>query len=345
MTRQGMPPGFFMVALVAVLFLVGAAALTIGSVNVPFGQVVSLLLHRLHLVEGGTWTATQEAVILQVRLPRVLMACLVGGGLALSGTIMQAIFHNPMADPGLLGVSSGAALGAVLALHLGFATQHYLLLPALAFLGALLAATTVYTMATSGGKTSIATLLLSGIAVSSLSVALTSFVLSITREAVLREILFWLMGGLEGSSWEHVRLSAPVVVWGAGIVLLFARDMDILLSGEQRALTLGVDAQRCRHTLLILATAMTATVVAFSGTVGFVGLIVPHMLRLLVGPNHQRLHPGSFLGGAVFLILADLVARALVPPQELRLGVITAFVGVPFFLYLLRAHRQKLEPL
>jgi iron complex transport system permease protein len=332
-------------ALIGVVLLVGVMALAIGSVSVPFRQIVSLVLHRLHLAEGGSWTTTQAAVIVQVRLPRVVMACLVGGGLALSGAVMQGIFHNPMADPGLLGVSSGAALGAVLALHLGLAAQHYLLLPGLAFLGALLAAITVYGMATSGGKTPIATLLLAGIAISSLSVALTSFILSTSREAVLREILFWLMGGLEASTWEHVRLSAPVVLVGAGIMFLFARDLDILLLGEGRALTLGVDTQRCRHILLTVATAITAVVVAFSGTIGFVGLVVPHMLRLLVGPNHHRLLPTSFLGGAIFLLVADLMARTLVRPQELRLGVMTAFVGVPFFLSLLRANRRRLEPL
>jgi len=345
MKSTGISPWISAAALTGALFAAAVVALAVGSVSVPPGQIISLLLHQLHLSEGGTWTTAQAAVIVQVRLPRVLMACLVGGGLALSGAVMQGIFHNPMADPGLLGVSSGAALGAVLALHLGLAVQHYFVLPGLAFLGALLAAITVYGMATSGGKTPIATLLLSGIAVGSLNVALTSFILSTSRESVLREILFWLMGGLEASTWEHVRLSAPVVLLGAGAIMLFARDLDIMLLGEQRALTLGVDAQRCRHILLTLATAMTAIVVAFSGTVGFVGLIVPHMLRLLVGPNHHRLLPVSFLGGGTFLILADLMARVLVRPQELRLGVITALVGVPFFLYLLRANSRGLEPL
>jgi iron complex transport system permease protein len=325
--------------------MVGLMALAIGSVNVPFGQTIALLLHQLHLAEEGTWTATQAAVILHIRLPRILMAALVGGGLALSGVVMQGIFHNPMADPGLLGVSSGAVLGAVLALHLGLAMQHYLLLPGFAFLGALLAAGLVYGLATSGGKTPVATLLLSGVAINSLSVALTSFILGVSRDSMMREILFWLMGGLEASSWDHVRLTAPVVLLGVAIIGLFARDLDILLCGEQRALTLGVDAQWCRHLLLTVATAVTAVVVSFSGTVGFVGLIVPHMLRLLVGPQHHHLLPASFLGGALFLILADLVARVLVRPQELRLGVITAFVGVPFFLYLLRVNRRGLEPL
>jgi iron complex transport system permease protein len=338
-------PWFTTVVLMALLIGAGVTALAVGSVSVPLEEIIALLLHRLHVTVDGGWTSTHAAVILQVRLPRVLMACVVGGGLALSGTIMQGIFHNPMADPGLLGVSSGAALGAVLALHLGLAAQHYLLLPALACVGALTAAATVYAMATSGGKTPVATLLLSGVAVSSFGVALTSFVLSTARESALREILFWLMGGLEASTWEHVRLSAPVVLVGAAVVCLFARDLDILLCGEQRALTLGVDAQRCRHLLLLLATVVTAVAVSFSGTVGFVGLVVPHMLRLLVGPGHQRLLPASFLGGATFLILADLAARVLVRPQELRLGVITAFVGVPFFLYLLRANRRTLEPL
>jgi iron complex transport system permease protein len=333
------------VALCGVLVLTGLGALTVGSVSVPLEQTMALLLHQLHLGGEENWTATQMAVILQVRLPRVLMACLVGGALALSGAVMQGIFHNPMADPGLLGVSSGAALGAVAALHFGLATQQYLLLPGLAFLGALAAAATVYGMATSEGKTPIATLLLSGIAVNALSVAFTSFLLTTSRESTMRQILFWLMGGLEASTWDQVRLSAPVVVLCSAILLLYARELDIMLWGEQRALTLGVNAPRWRLLLLTLATALTATVVSFSGTIGFVGLVVPHMLRLLVGPGHQRLLPVSFVGGAVLLILADVVARVLVRPEELRLGVITVIVGVPFFLYLLRANRRALEPL
>jgi iron complex transport system permease protein len=258
---------------------------------------------------------------------------------------MQGIFHNPMADPGLLGVSSGAALGAVVALHFGLVAQQYLLLPGLAFLGALAATATVYGVATSGGKTPMATLLLSGIAVNALSVAFTSFILTTSRESTMRQILFWLMGGLEATSWDHVRLSAPIVIFGSATLMLFARELDILLWGEQRALTLGVNAPRWRLLLLTLTTALTAAAVSFSGTIGFVGLVVPHMLRLLVGPGHQRLLPVSFVGGAVLLLLADLVARVLVRPAEIRLGVITAIIGVPFFLYLLRANRRTLEPL
>jgi iron complex transport system permease protein len=344
MKLQGLSAWTTVALIGGLLGLVILAALAIGSVNVPLAQTLAILLHHLHLSEDVTWTPTQATIILQVRLPRVLMAALVGGGLALSGTVMQGIFQNPMADPGLLGVSSGAALGAVLALTLGWAVQHYLVLPGCAFLGGLTAAGLVYGLATSGGKTPVATLLLSGVAMSSLGTALTSFILTRSRDSMIREILFWLMGGLEASTWEHVRLTTPVVLLGVTVIILFSRDLDILLCGEQRALTLGVDAQWCRMLLLILATAVTAVVVSVSGTVGFVGLIVPHMLRLLVGPQHHRLLPVSFLGGALFLILADLVARVLVRPQEVRLGIITAFVGVPFFLYLLRSHRRGLEP-
>jgi cobalamin transport system permease protein len=345
MKSQDMPAWGSVVLLAGLLAMVGVAALAIGSVSVPFERTLAILLHHLRLTDDITWTPMQATIILQVRFPRVLMAALVGGGLALSGAVMQGIFQNPMADPGLLGVSSGAVLGAVLALHLGLAVQHYLILPGCAFLGGLAAASVVYGLATSGGKTPVATLLLSGVAITSLSTAVTSFILTRSRDSIIREILFWLMGGLEASSWDHVRLTTPVVLLGVTIILLFSRDLDILLCGEQRALTLGVDAQWCRLLLLTLATAVTAVVVSLSGTVGFVGLIVPHMLRLLVGPQHHRLLPVSFVGGALFLILADLVARVLVRPQEVRLGIITAFVGVPFFLYLLRTNRRGLEPL
>jgi iron complex transport system permease protein len=345
MKPQDVPTWASMACLGGLLAMVGVAALAVGSVSVPLERTIAILLHQLGLTDEVTWTPMQATIILQVRFPRVLMAALVGGGLALSGAVMQGIFQNPMADPGLLGVSSGAALGAVLALHLGLVVQHYIMLPSFAFLGGLAAASVVYGLATSGGKTPVATLLLSGVAISSLSVALTSFILTRSRDSMIREILFWLMGGLEASSWDHVRLTTPVVLLGVTSILLFTRDLDILLCGEQRALTLGVDAQWCRLVLLTLATAVTAVVVSLSGTVGFVGLIVPHMLRFIVGPQHHRLLPVSFLGGAVFLILADLTARVLVRPQEVRLGIITAFVGVPFFLYLLRTNRRGLEPL
>jgi iron complex transport system permease protein len=343
MTPQDVPAWAAVVLLGALLAMIGVAALAIGSVSVPFERTIAILLHQLRLTDEVTWTPMQATIILQVRFPRVLMAALVGGGLALSGAVMQGIFQNPMADPGLLGVSSGAALGAVLALHLGLAVQHYLMLPGFAFLSGLAAACVVYGLATSGGKTPVATLLLSGVAISSLSGALTSFILTGARDSLIRESLFWLMGGLEASTWGHVRLTTPVVLLSVTLILLFTRDLDILLCGEQRALTLGVDTQWCRLFLLTLATAVTAVVVSLSGTVGFVGLVVPHMLRLIVGPQHHRLLPVSFLGGALFLILADLVARILVRPQEVRLGIITAFVGVPFFLYLLRTNRRGLE--
>ena len=345
MKPEGIPAWASLLMLGGLLGLVGVAALAIGSVSVPLERTIAILLHQLRLTDEVTWTPMQATIILQVRFPRVLMAALVGGGLALSGAVMQGIFQNPMADPGLLGVSSGGALGAVLALTLGLAVQHPLVLPGCAFLGGLAAACTVYGLATSGGKTPVATLLLSGVALSSLSTALTSFMLTRSQDSMMREILFWLMGGLEASSWEYVRLTTPVVLLGVTLILCFTRDLDVLLCGDQRALTLGVDAQWCRLLLLTLATAVTAVVVSLSGTIGFVGLIVPHMLRLLVGPQHHRLLPVSFLGGALFLILADLIARTLVRPQEVRLGIITAFVGVPFFLYLLRTNRRGLEPL
>jgi iron complex transport system permease protein len=345
MKPHGIPAWASVALLSGLLGLVGLTALAIGSVSVPFERTIATLLHQLHLTDDVTWTPMAATIILQVRFPRVLMAALMGGGLALSGAVMQGIFQNPMADPGLLGVSSGAALGAVLALTLGLALQHYLILPGCAFLGGLAAACLVYGLATAGGKTPVATLLLSGVAVSSLSAALTSFILTRSRDSMIREILFWLMGGLEASSWDHVRLTTPVVLLGVVLILLFTRDLDILLCGEQRALTLGVDAQWCRLLLLTLATAVTAVVTSLSGTVGFVGLNVPHMLRLLVGPQHDRLLPASLLGGALFLILADLAARVLVRPQEVHLGIVMAFIGVPFFLYLLRTNRGGLESL
>ena len=331
-------------------------AVSVGEAPLPVSRAFAILLDGLGLFDASAWPSWQHTVVLTVRLPRVLLAALAGGGLALSGAVMQAVFRNPMADPSIVGVSGGAAFGAVLALYGGGAVGATLgissaaislyAVPISAFVGALVVAALVYTIATSRGTTPITTLLLSGIAVGGIANALTSFVLSLTLAEweVGRQMLSWLMGGLEGRSWQHVALATPLVLGGSAWLLAYARDMNVLLTGEESALSVGIDVGRTKRHLIAVASLVTAATVAVIGIVAFVGLMVPHIVRLSVGADHRRLLPISFLAGSLFLVWGDLACRAL-PLADLRLGVVTALAGGPFFLYLLVRHRTTLRTL
>lgn len=333
------------VVLVLLLGLSVVVATSLGAVDLSLARTASILWHAF---AGGdaAFPAWQRTVLLEVRLPRVVLALVTGGGLAVAGAVMQGLFRNPMADPGILGVSGGAALGAVTALYATGAAVAVYAVPAAAFAGAFACALLVYVLATSRGQTPVSTLLLAGIAVAGIASALTSFVLSLSLAdwEVGRQMLGWLMGGLDGRSWQHVAMAAPPVLLGSVWLLLHARDLDVMLTGEESALSVGVDVPRVKRSLLVLASLVTAATVAVTGVVGFVGLMVPHIVRLLVGPGHRRLLPLCFLAGALFLVWADLAVRAL-PVSDLRLGVVTAMTGGPFFLYLLVLHRRRVRTL
>lgn len=328
------------------LFLGTSIVLTTarGTVAIPARAIGSIFLSQLPFVSLPV-DQRFENVVLHIRLPRVLVAALVGGGLALSGAVMQALFRNALADPGILGVSSGGALGAVIALSFGLASQHIFFLPATAFAGSLMAVTSVYLLASQKEALPWSALLLAGLAVSALLSALTSLLLSLTRNIfLLRDTLFWLMGGLDGRGWEHLRIIVIPICLGGLLLLNFSRELNILISsGEESAKTLGIDTKRLTQIALVLTSIITGAAVAVSGVIGFVGLMVPHIMRLLIGPDHRVLLPGSFLGGAIFLIWADYLTRALFPLEEVRLGVVTALMGVPFFLYLLNRERRRLR--
>lgn len=314
-----------------------ALATAVGSVPVPVPVVLRIILNQLPFLEFSGWSPSQESIILTIRLPRVLLAVWVGGGLAIAGVALQGLFRNPMADPGVIGVSGGAALGAVIALASGLAFHHYLVLPSFAFLGALGTVFLVYGIATRHGKTPVATLLLSGVAVGLFMVSMLSLILTRIRSiAVVGEILFWLMGGLDGRGWNHLQVALWPILLGSIGLLFFSRDLNLLiLEGEEGAAALGMRVQSVQRILLVLTSLVTGAAVAVTGTIAFVGLIVPHVVRLVLGPDHRVLLPASFLAGGIFLVAADLLARVMVSPEELRLGTITSLVGVPFFLYLL----------
>lgn len=333
--------GMISALLVGLLLVSLVLGTSLGSVHLPFARTARILFSALHTGGeiAGEW---ERAVILHVRLPRVLLAAVAGGGLSIAGATMQGVFRNPMADPAVLGVSAGAAFGAVLALYLLPNDASAYVVPVAAFFGGLGCAFLVYTVSSARGRTSVATLLLAGIAIASIANAFTSFVLSIALAEweIGRHMIAWLMGGLEGRTWQHLLLASPLVLGGSLWLGIYARDLNALLTGEENALAVGVDVVRVRRTLIILSSLVSAGTVAVLGIVGFVGLMVPHMVRLLVGPDHRRLLPLSFLSGALFLLWADVATRAL-PFAHLRLGVVTALLGGPFFLYLLLRHRAR----
>lgn len=316
-----------------------------GSVPIPAGAVVAALVDPLWGLAPEAASPAQRAIVVHLRLPRALLAAIVGGGLALSGAVLQGLFRNPMADPGIIGVSSGAAFGAVFAVTTGLALEWPWTLPLCAFVVATGATFVIYRLSTRHGRTPLAALLLAGVAVSALLSALTAFLLGLAQNIlILRELIFWLLGGLDGRGWPHLQLVILPALVGSVVLLVFARDLNLLAAGgEEGAMSLGVEIQKLKRWLLVLTALVTGTVVSVSGTIGFVGLVVPHAVRLLVGPDHRVLLPASFLGGASFLVWADLFTRTLSPTEELRLGVVTAAVGAPFFLFLLHRQRARLE--
>jgi len=310
----------------------GALILLVAGIFTSLGAG-DMTMSPAMLWAGLTRTDELAATVLwNIRLPRTIVAIEIGAALAASGVIMQAFFRNHLASPGLLGVSAGGAAGAVVAIGAGWAAWSYFTVPAAAIVGAIGATLAVIVLARQGASTE--RLLLAGVALNALLGAITSYVLSnftLTYERNA-QIIFWLLGGLEDRTWEHVLMAAPI---GLGAILLWplGRSMDLLSLGQSEAQSLGVDVRAVRRRMLTLATVMTALATAVAGTVGFVGLVVPHLFRLLFGPEHQRLVPVSIIGGAAFVLFCDVVARSA---GNLRLGIVTALVGGPFFLWMLR---------
>ncbi len=321
--------------LAVLLLLAMVASAGVGPVAIPPTTVAWTLVASLGSAVGVdlgiTIAEPTRVIVTTLRLPRIVLAAIVGFALAAAGTVMQGFFRNPMADPSIIGVSAGAAVGAVATIALGVSVPFGL--EAAAFAGALVAAFGVYLIATEGGRTPVATLLLAGIAVQTLLGAVVSLLLLLSGEN-LRQAVFWLMGHLHAADWGDVAVAGPLTAVGFLLVLPYGRDLNALLLGEEDAHTLGVDVERTKRLLLAASSLVTAVAVAVAGIIGFVGLIVPHAMRLVVGPDHRVLLPASAFAGAVFLVATDTLAR--MGAAELPVGIVTAFLGAPFFLYLLR---------
>jgi iron complex transport system permease protein len=334
--RRGALPVLVVALAAAVLLGVG-----LGTVWIPPGTVVRLVVWKLGLAGYPAGVPESAAVILfELRLPRVALAAVVGAGLAVSGAIFQSLFRNPMADPAIIGVSSGAALGAIAAILLGGgAVLGGLLVPGSAFVAALLVAALVYRLARFGPAVQVATLLLAGIAVAAMVSAVITLLMAFSGEQV-RSIYFWLLGGLSGRGWSSVLAAGPLVLVGTAIALVGTGSLNLMALGDERAAQLGLEVERFKRASLAVGALLAAAAVSVAGVIGFVGLMTPHILRLVLGADHRRLLPAVVLGGATLLILADLVARTSVQPEEIPVGAVTAILGGPFFLYLLRRERR-----
>ncbi len=324
--------------LVAILVLSAIVSLGVGPVDISLADALRSLWQR------GENEDIKAVILFDIRMPRLILAALVGAALAQSGVVMQGFFQNPMADPYIVGVSSGAGLGATLAIWLGLDFWFYGLsgVGLLAFIGALLVTAIVYLVSQRGGRLPVMLVLLTGVAIGALTSALTSFLMVSTRGDMFdtQRILFWLMGSLASRRWEHVHVAWPQIVVGALFLQWMARDLNVIIQGEENALYLGVDVERSKRLLLVGASLLAAAAVSVSGIIGFVGLVVPHVMRLVVGPDNRRLMPASMLGGAILLVNADLLARVAIEPAELPIGIITSLLGCPFFLYLLSRRRD-----
>ncbi|MBO9541421.1 iron ABC transporter permease [bacterium] len=340
--RHGLRARAALVGLTGLLVVAVFAAIGIGALAISPGQAIGILAERLGLAASGSADPTLAGVLFGIRLPRVLLAAVIGAGLAAAGVAMQGIFRNPLADPGLVGVSSGAALAATAAIVLGQGLASRLphplglmLTPVAAFVGSVLTTFLVWRLATRSRQTALTTMLLAGIAINAIAGAGTGILTYMASDPQLRNVTFWSMGSLNGATWTTLGIVTPFV----GLTLIglpwVARALNVMALGEADARHLGIAVERIKRLTIVLAALAVGASVAMVGMIGFIGLVAPHLVRLMLGPDHRVLLPGASLVGATLLVLADLASRVVVAPAELPIGILTAFLGGPFFLWLL----------
>jgi iron complex transport system permease protein len=341
-----LPPSIILPILSGLLLAVILLAVSFGSTPIPISTIVKILLNGTGIFHfARQWDPTDELIVWQVRMPGVVGAALVGSGLAVAGVLFQGMLRNPLADPFLIGTSSGAALGATIAFVLPFDTLYgslFSLTPLLAFIGAMLTVMLVYSIARTGGQTPVVTLLLAGVVINAVLVAFQTLILTLSPNAHFGiEALFnWLSGGVSVTSWPPIFVIAAIILAGILCSMTLSGVLDAFALGEEAAAHLGLHVERRKLLIIALGSLLTAAAVSISGLIGFVGLVTPHTMRLLFGPRHRILLPTSALGGAIFLTLADLLARVVIAPAVLPVGVFTALVGAPFFLFLLRNSKR-----
>ncbi len=328
------------IILLLILAVSGFSAMTVGSASIPFSDILRIVFPGI-FSGAGSLPASFTTIIMKIRLPRVILAVITGMGLAVSGTVFQGIFRNPMANPYVLGISSGAAFAVSLSLILGMQLTFMGMtaVSVSAFAGGIGTAFIVYFL--SGNGRSTFSLLLSGIAMNFFLSALTSLVMYLNRDQI-ENIVYWTMGSFNAASWEKIIISGPVVIAGSLILIIFSKDLNIMTMGDDTAKSLGVNVRSKRLLFLIISTVITAGAVSVSGVIGFVGLIIPHIMRILTGPDHRTLLPVSMVAGGIFLLISDTLARTVLSPTEIPVGIITSLFGAPFFIFLLARGRNSI---
>lgn len=329
-----------------ILFMIIIISCTLGVANITTLQSLKILVSKIPLLKNiislHNIKSTYIKIVLEIRLPRILLAALVGCGLSVVGTAYQGMFKNPMADPYVLGISSGSAVGATIAIILGLESKIFGLgmITIFAFAGALLTIFLVYNISKIGNKIPIVTMLLAGIATSFFLSSVISLMMIFNREQI-EKIVFWTMGSFAAASYNKVIILFPFTIIGMILIYMFSRDLNIMLTGDDTAKSLGIEVEKVRKIILVITSIMVAAAVSVSGIIGFVGLIIPHTIRLIVGPDHRVLIPFSALGGSIFMIVCDTLARTLIPPMEIPVGAITSVFGAPYFIYLLFKNKKK----
>jgi len=331
--------GLKIVVLVLSLILFAIFAVTQGSVKIPVSDVVDIVFSTK---AADSIKPAHLFIVNNVRMPRIVLAAMVGGILAVIGAVFQALFKNPMADPYVMGVSAGAAFGATLGIVFGIGISFFGLsmISMMAFAGAMVTIFIVYNLARIGGKVSTTGILLAGIVINALLSSLISFIMLIYHNEI-DKIVIWTMGSFNAASWEHVTLLGIPMVLGVAYMLSLSRELNALILSEDDAMNLGIDVERIKKTALVVASFLAAFSVSVSGIIGFVGLIVPHFVRMFFGSDHRLLLPVSFIGGALFMLMCDTLARSIIPNMEIPVGIITSIIGGPFFLILLQKHKRK----
>ena len=312
-----------------------------GAVRVPISDVVKILLNKTGLFNLEITKKSYVPIVFFVRFPRIMVAVIVGGALALCGCTMQSLLKNPIVDSGIIGISSGASLGAVIAISLGFTATNIFAMPLFSGAFALIISTIIYKISTLRGRTDNLLLILSGIAIGSFVGAITSVILTSLAETEMKEYIFWAMGSLNGRRWEHFLFGLIPITILSPILFYYGKELNILLLGEEEAKSLGINIKKIRAKILIIIALLTAISVCISGNITFVGLIVPHILRKIIGSDNRKLLKSSFLAGACFLTFSDLLSRIVLAPKEISVGIVTALIGAPYFIYLIVKIRRE----
>lgn len=340
-TTRRVPAPVLFGSLTVALLVICVIAAGMGAYAIEPTEVLAAVLRKLGLVSGEATDQMADSVLWEIRFPRVALACVVGAALGCAGATMQGSFANPLAEPGIVGVSSGAVLGAAAQIVVGFTLFGTWSVTAAAFVGGLVTIALVYFAARSDGRTEVVALVLTGIAVNALAGAVIGLLTYVSTDEELRSITFWTLGSVAQATWPKVLAVAPIALVGIVLATAVSRRLDLLALGEQSARHIGVDVERLRVLTLIVVAMLTASAVAVSGIILFVGLVIPHLVRMVAGPGHRTLLPASAIAGAAILVLADLCARTIAAPAELPLGVLTSLVGSPFFFWQLRRTRAR----